>query len=127
MTILKLIISYPIWFILVVPVVLTKVLSKIMIDINAIGLGILLLVIIMFISIFGLGSLSLPEKRDIYNNWDKGFYWGVSYHFIDSLLLKLEITYINSFELTILSNLVIIGIYILMGFLTYFVVNKESV
>jgi hypothetical protein len=126
MSIIKLIISYPIWFILVFPVTLSKVLSKFIVDTYAIGLSIFLLVVVIILSIFSLGTLSLDERKDIYNNWSEGFYWAVSYHFIDSLLLKLGITYINSFELTILNNLLIIGVYILMGFLTYFVINKDS-
>lgn len=118
--------TYPIWFILVIPVSLKLVLEKFTSLQTSTAIGIISLLLLIFISLFTFSSLSREEREEIYIDWDKAFYWSVSYHFIDSCLLSLNITYINSFNLTIIQNLVIIGVYVLMGLLINIIPNHKD-
>jgi hypothetical protein len=119
--IFEFVVKYPVWLIFVIPVLLNLLLTNIITFQYSFAIGGIVLIINSLIFIFSLGVMDFEKRKEIYNDWDKTYLMTISFYFFNAILLKFDISFINSFNLTINQNILMIFVCILLSFLSTYV------
>ena len=119
--ILYFVVKYPVWSILVIPVLLNLLLTKVISFQYSFAVGGIFLIMNSLIFLFSIAIMDFEKRKEIYNNWDKTYLMTIGFYFLNAILLKLDISFINSFNLSINQNLLMIFICILLSSLSIYV------
>ena len=119
--ILYFVVKYPVWSILVIPVLLNLLLTKVISFQYSFAVGGIFLIMNSLIFLFSIAIMDFEKRKEIYNNWDKTYLMTIGFYFLNAILLKLDISFINSFNLSINQNILMIFICILLSSLSIYV------